>query len=180
MIRSVVCAAFALCVTNTAHAEVVGADAAGFSVKHEVASALSPQQAYDAFVQIHRWWSDSHTYSGSARNLSLRATPGGCWCETLPNGGFVRHMSVEMAAPGRTLRFSGGLGPLGAMGVSGVMTVQFAARDGGSTIALTYVVSGRAEKGWAGIATAVDGVLGEQTARLAALPAPPQTRARQR
>lgn len=181
MIRTIVFAAATFCFAGAAHAEVAATDPGGFSTKHQVQTALSAQQAYDAFFQISRWWSDAHTYSGSARNLSLTRTPGGCWCETMPAGGFVRHMTLEYAAPAGAVRLSGGLGPLAAMGVSAALTVEFGAnKGGGATITATYSVSGRTDKSWVEIANAVDGVLGEQFARLAALPPPPPARTPQR
>jgi hypothetical protein len=129
---------------------------------------MSPNQAYAAFLRINRWWSDAHTYSGSAANLRIEARPGGCWCETLPDGGFVRHMSLDYAAPGKALRLMGGLGPLQDMGVSGALSVQFEPREGGARIRFSYKVAGRIEGGFATLAPAVDRVLGEQLTRLAA------------
>lgn len=154
-----------------ASADVIATDAGGFVAKLSVDSAMTPTQAYAAFQRIDAWWASSHTYSGAAANLSLSLTPGGCWCEALPNGGFVRHMSVEYANPGKALRLSGGLGPLQAMGVAGAMSVTFEAKGTGSVIQVEYRVAGRADGGWNSIAGAVDRVLGEQFARLAALPA---------
>jgi uncharacterized protein YndB with AHSA1/START domain len=152
---------------------VKSVDAAGFNVHHDMITTMTPQQAYRAFTRLSRWWSADHTYSGDARNLSLTMRPGGCWCETLPQGGFVEHMRVVYAAPGEAVRLIGGLGPLQAMGVQGALTVTFKPREGGGAhIVANYAATGRSASGWAGIASAVDGVLGGQFARLAALRAP--------
>lgn len=173
MIRVLTIAAAALAMVQTARAEVVSADAGGFTTRHELITTLSPAQAYRAFTRLSRWWGGEHTYSGDARNLRLTVQPGGCWCETLPSGGFVEHMRVIYAAPGDAVRLSGALGPLQTMGATGVMSVTFKQRDGGgASIMADYVVTGRNAAGWTPIAGAVDGVLGAQFAKLAALRTP--------
>jgi hypothetical protein len=173
MIKQIVLAgALAAGLAGAASAEVVSADAHGFTLVRSADTAMTPRQAYDAFLRIGRWWADSHTYSGAARNLRIDARPGGCWCETLPDGGFVRHMSFEYAAPGKALRFAGGLGPLQEMGVSGALTVTFEPREGGAKIGWTYKVAGRSDAGFAALAPAVDAVMGQQLDRLASRTAP--------
>lgn len=157
----------ALLAPRAARAEVT-ANASGFVVKHEVVVPLPPQQAYALALRVQDWWDPAHTYSGEAANLSLRAEPGGCWCERLADGGFVEHMRVVLAWPGRTLRLSGGLGPLQQMGVAGALTFGFAKADEGTRVTLTYVVGGHAESGLEGVAKPVDGVLGQALARYAA------------
>ena len=92
---------------------------------------------------------------------------GGCWCESLPDGGFVRHLDVLYAAPGRALRLQGGLGPLQGMGVSGAMTFVLKAEGATTRIVVDYVVSGYAAGGLEKVAVGVDAVLGEQLASLA-------------
>ena len=51
-----------------------------------------------------------------AKNLSIDARPGGCFCEKLPNGGGVEHARVVYVAPREVLRLSGALGPLQGVG----------------------------------------------------------------
>lgn len=153
---------------SPASALIVADDAGGFTIGLAGTYPGSPEQAYAAFLDIATWWSDAHTFSGRAGNLSLTAAPGGCWCETLPGGGFVRHMEVIHAAPGRTLVLSGGLGPLQQMGVSATMTVTFQAdSDPNFTLlSLTYAVGGNLPaEGRAELANAVDEVLIEQFVR---------------
>jgi hypothetical protein len=170
MIRSLVFLVFLVFMLGApAQAAVVAVDGGGFITAHEVRTPLAPREALSAFVKIGAWWSDSHTYSGAARNLKIDLRPGGCWCESFKNGGFVRHMTLEYYAPEKTLRFAGGLGPLQEMGVSGAMTVQFApAPTGGSIVSLRYVVNGRDAGAWRETAGAVDRVLAEQIARYSA------------
>ena len=139
----------------------------GFIVNIEVTVAARPEEVYDRFVQIGSWWNDAHTYSGKASNMTLESRPGGCFCEALANGGFVRHMDVVFAMPGKALRLSGGLGPLQELGVSGLMALQFKADGARTRLQLTYTVSGfQQSKDVESIAPAVDGVLKEQITRL--------------
>jgi hypothetical protein len=152
----------------TAFAEVRSVSPQGFSVKHEAAVALSPDAAYARFLEIGTWWDKSHTFSGDPKNIVIAAKPGGCWCEALPNGGFVKHMEVGSAAPGARLVFHGGLGPLHFMGATGAMTVTFAKADAGTKVSLTYHVTGYDPDNFTKLAGAVDGVLAEQLAHFAA------------
>ena len=149
-----------------APAAVVASGAGGFALHHDVVFPGTPSQAWERLIAPARWWSAEHTYSGDAKNLALGAVPGGCWCETLPGGGFVRHMDVLYVAPGHALRLSGGLGPLQGMGAGGALTFTLKP-DGGTThIVVDYVVSGYAAGGFEAIAPAVDAVLGQQLAAL--------------
>ena len=98
-----------------AQAEVTDRSAAGFQIRH-VVNIDAPQAKTRAAVQdIGRWWSDDHTYSGKASNLSIDAA--GCFCEKIP-GGFVRHMTVVYSDPS-ALKMFGGLGPLQTTGAAG-------------------------------------------------------------
>lgn len=148
-----------------AQAEVTDQSAAGFQIRH-VLTIDAPQAKARAAVQdVGRWWSDDHTYSGKASNLSIDAA--GCFCEKLP-GGFVRHMSVVYSDPG-ALKMFGGLGPLQTTGASGHLSFEVAkaADPGKSVLTLTYDVGGYAKGGLAETwAKPVDFVLGAQAARL--------------
>lgn len=152
---------------NTVLAKVLNTGANGFVVSHEVKIDMSPQAAYDRFVQIGQWWSKAHTFSGDPKNITIEAKPGGCWCEALADGGFVKHMSVAQAAPGQRLVFHGGLGPLHFMGATGAMTVNFAKADAGTKVTLRYSVTGYDPDQFEKLAPAVDGVLAEQFANYA-------------
>jgi hypothetical protein len=152
---------------SLASAKVESAAPNGFAVKHEAVVKLTPQQAYDAFLNIGSWWDKSHTFSGDPKNIAIEAKPGGCWCEAMPNGGFVKHMDVGQVAPGKRLVFHGGLGPLHFMGATGAMTVTFAPTHGGSKVTLLYQVTGYDPDGFQKLGPAVDGVLGEQLAHFA-------------
>lgn len=150
---------------SPASAEVITSSAGGFIVRHVVSVHTDANAAWRRFADIGGWWNSEHTFSHDARNLKLDARPGGCWCEKLPGRGFVRHMDVVYAAPGDTLRLSGGLGPLQEMAVTGAMTVKFESDGPSTTVTMTYAVGGYAPTGLAPIAPLVDGVLGEQMLR---------------
>jgi hypothetical protein len=91
---------------------------------------------------------------------------GGCFCEKLPNGGSVLHMTVVYAQPGQGLRLSGGLGPLQMSGATGHLSWTLAEKNGKTTLTQTYDVGGYMTGGLDKIAPVVDQVLGEQFDRL--------------
>jgi hypothetical protein len=168
MLRIITATIAALALTATARAAVTSQSPTGFTISHEADVTATPQAAYDAFVQVGSWWNAaSHSYSGDGKNITVDVKPGGCWCEVLKNGGFVRHMTVEQASPGARLVFSGGLGPLAFMGVDGRMIVSIEAKGAGAHVKLTYAVGGHDQKKFKDIAKAVDGVLAEGFKRYA-------------
>lgn len=155
-------AALALLAAATARAEVTDAQPAGFQVRHQVVIAAPAAAVWGVLVQPSKWWSSAHTWSGSAANLSLGAASGGCFCERLPNGGSVLHMTTVHAAPGQKLVLSGGLGPLQSSGATGAMTILLAEKDGATTVTVTYDVGGYFKGGLDKLAAPVDWVLGQQ------------------
>jgi hypothetical protein len=132
------------------------------------------------------WWDSEHTYSGDAANLTIEPVAGGCFCEAIPaaNGvpaGQVEHMRVVYVDPRvRTLRLSGGLGPLQAEALTGTLTMAVQPSGTGSQIVWDYVVGGYARMSLTELAPVVDGVVGEQMRMLAQIlrssRAPPETR----
>ena len=162
-------AALALSAAPATHAELSQADETSFTVVHRLETPAAPADAYRVLAgQIDRWWNPDHSWSGEAANLHIRAEPGGCFCETLPDGGFVEHLRIVYLAPGSMIRFDGALGPLQGMAVSGRMSWVIEAAESGSIVTFTYRVYGHPEGGLTGIAPAVDGVIGEQLQRLGA------------
>lgn len=165
-LTAIALAAF-LAIPSIAEAKVLAQGATGFVVEHKVELKTDAKAAYDAFIKVGSWWSSSHSFSGDAKNLTIDTKLGGCWCEALPNGGFVKHMDVVHAAPGSMLVFSGGLGPLQFMGVAGSMVVTFKNAKGVTTVTMRYDVGGRDDKDFEDISKGVDGVIAEQFARYA-------------
>lgn len=156
-------------VSAPASAEVMSVGPGGFAVKHEVAVKVSPGPLYDALtVKVGSWWNPEHTFSHDARNLSIAAVPGGCFCERFPDSGGVQHMTVVYASPGKALRMIGALGPLQGLGVAGSLTWDLKKSDAGTTLVVTYGIGGYMAGGFEKIAPVVDGVIGEQVARLKA------------
>jgi uncharacterized protein YndB with AHSA1/START domain len=151
--------------TAPAPALVTAATDNAFVVEHKLAIAAPPARVWDTLVHIGGWWEDAHSYSGDSANMTLDPRPGGCWCEKVGNGG-VEHMRVIYADPGSTLRLAGGLGPLQAMPVNGVLTIAIKPAGAGSEVAVTYGVSGYMPGGLGAIAPQVDEVLGAQWAAL--------------
>lgn len=161
-------AALTLLAAGAARAEVTDAQSNGFEIRHQVAVAAPAGAVWAVLVQPAKWWSSAHTWSGSAANLSLGAASGGCFCERLPNGGSVLHMTTVYAAPGQKLVLSGALGPMQSSGASGALTLLLAEKDGGTTVTVTYDVGGYLKGGLDKIAGGVDAVIGEQVQRLKA------------
>ena len=154
---------------SQARAEVTDANSSGFTIHHVTRIAAPRHEAYSAATQdIGKWWSDEHTFSGIAANLSIDARPLGCFCEALGDHGGVVHMTVTFVNPGEMLRLTGGLGPLGLLGVNGNMTWEFADEGEGSVVTLSYAVGGYRAGGLDALAPAVDAVLVEQMTRLKA------------
>ena len=161
----IIAAAFCLGSTPAA-AEVVSSGANGFRVRQTVQLVVPVQAAYQTFTRIGGWWDGEHTYSGESANLSLSASPGGCFCERIPkSGGGIEHMRVVYVEPGQRLVLTGSLGPLLFEGTAGVMDVKFERIAGGSRVVLDYKVAGFAEGNGQGMAPLVDTVLGEQMKR---------------
>jgi hypothetical protein len=101
-----------LALAGAARAEVVDSQPDGFEVRHSAKNAAPASKLWAALGQPGAWWDSAHSWSGDATNITIELKPGGCWCEALPNGGGARHMEVIFVEPGRTVRLSGGLGPL--------------------------------------------------------------------
>ncbi|MGE0828484.1 MAG: SRPBCC domain-containing protein [Hyphomonadaceae bacterium] len=160
-----IAAALVLCATPAA-AEVTAAQANHFVSRHSALLTAAPGDVWRDLGLVGRWWNSEHTYSGEARNMRVSLRAGACWCETWA-GGSVEHGRVVYAQPNATLRILGALGPLQEMGVSGVLTYTLAAEGDGTRLTMTYRVDGSGADDLSAIAPLVDGVMGEQFARLA-------------
>ena len=151
-----------------ARAAVVDAQPSGFQVQETVEIAAPAPRVWAALGRIGAWWDSEHTWSHDAKHLSLDLTPDGCLCETLPNGGGVRHMSVIFLAPGKSAILEGTLGPLVFSGAAGHLVWTLAETGGHTTLTQSYYVGGYFPGGLDKLAPAVDGVLTQQVTRLKA------------
>lgn len=156
-----------LLLIGTVRAEVTDAGPGGFILVHEVTISANRADAWAAAVDdVGRWWSDAHTISGDAGQLSIDASPLGCFCEALGEQGGVVHLSVTFVNPTVVLRMTGGLGPLGLMGVNGNMLWEFFDSGDATRVKFSYAVGGFHPNGLDSMATAVDSVIGEALQRL--------------
>lgn len=169
--RNPVFIALILSVVTCGHAAaaVLDAEAGGFTSVNKATIAASRKAVWQAAVEeIDQWWSSDHTISGEASRLRIDSRPQGCFCEDLGEGAGVVHMTVTMLNPTVLLRLTGGLGPLGLMGVDGNMTWEFSDVAGGTQVTFTYAVGGYRPGGLDTIASPVDDVIAEALLRLKA------------
>jgi hypothetical protein len=166
MLRTTLIAVLALG-AQQAKAEVTYLDDFGFTVSHSIETGAAPYVVYRTLTShVDQWWNGEHSWSGDAANLYMKIERGGCFCERLPENGRVEHLRIIYLEPGKEIRFDGALGPLQSMAVDGRMIWKIEPREEGSRVSFTYKVFGHPEGGLAGIAPAVDGVIGEQLTRL--------------
>ena len=150
-------------------AEVIDAAPAGFSLLHEVTIAAPRSDTWRAAIdEVGQWWSSDHTITGDAGRMSIDATPQGCFCEAIGEHAGVVHLTVTFVNPEVLLRLTGGLGPLGLLGVDGNMTWEFFDAADGTTVRFAYAVGGYRPGGLQAMAGPVDSVIGEALARLKA------------
>ena len=154
-----------LSAATPAAAEVVSADAHGFEVSNSVNLVIPINQAYATFARLGAWWGDEHTYSGKAANLRLALQPGGCFCETIPEGGGVEHLRVSVVQPNERIVMTGSLGPVLYEAASGVMDIKFERIAGGSRVTMNYRAAGFAKGNADKMAGVVDSVLADQLKR---------------
>lgn len=146
-----------------AQAEVRDSSPAGFTLENRAHVAANPAQAWNALVnEIGQWWPADHTWWGDSSRLSIEANAGGCFCER-DGDRQARHLEVAFVDPGRTLRMTGGLGPLQGMGLHGALEFRLAAAEGGGTdITLWYRVGGYTPDDLSAFAPVVDRVQAQQ------------------
>ncbi len=152
---------------GNAAGEVIDAEPGGFSLVHEVVVDAGRADVWRAAVtQVGQWWSSDHTISGDARNMSIDSVPQGCFCESIGDHAGVVHLTVTFVNPEVLLRMTGGLGPLGLMGVEGNMTWEFFDDADGTRVRFAYIVGGYRPGGLDVVAGPVDAVIGEALTRL--------------
>ena len=137
-----------------------------FEVTETAHIAASPDKVYAALITPQQWWSSHHSFSGSAANFTFDARAGGCWCETLKDGGSVLHMSVINVVPGKLLRMRGALGPFQSTGMDGAMNIVLTPKGKTTEVAVIYNLGGYVWGGYQALPASADGVLGLQIYRL--------------
>lgn len=168
MIRTIAIAA-SLAAALPARAAVKQVSDGAIYVEHVLATKASPAEVYRALGQVGQWWDGRHSFSGDARHLSLTVEAGGCFCEKWDQGS-VEHGRVIQTSRDRLVRIQTALGPLMELAVTGVLSFSIdppARGAQGSTIRITYRVSGDPSHALRPLAPAVDRVIGEQGGRLA-------------
>jgi uncharacterized protein YndB with AHSA1/START domain len=156
----------ALCaMPHAARADVQQVGADGFFITFSAPVAAPATTAYADIVQVQRWWSGDHTWSGKSANLSIKAEAGGCFCERWKDGS-VEHGRVVMAIPGKVLRMETSLGPLQDLALKGVLSFWVKTEDSATTLTVEYRVNGASTSGLDQLAPSVDEVLGLQVDRL--------------
>ena len=162
--------ALGLLAIASARAEVKDATPQGFTIENSVEVPVDREAAWDALVgDIDAWWPRDHTWWGAESKLSITARAGGCFCEKAPGGRQAEHLRVAFVDPGRTLRMTGGLGPLQGMGLQGALEFRLAPLEtGGTRITLWYRVGGYTPDDLSAFAPVVDRVQGLQLGGLAA------------
>lgn len=153
----------------SANAEVTEQSENHFIVKHQLTSNKSLEHVYQQFSAVSQWWESDHTFSGKAENLYFDFAKERCFCERMPDNGFVRHLEVIHVQPRKRVVFSGGLGPLQDQTVNGKMIWSFEQTDKGVKVDIEYRVYGKIVDGMGKWPGAVDFVLGTQVKRLKAL-----------
>ena len=159
IILAVACPSFAA-------GEVLNAAPGGFTVQHERLIAADRARTWTAALSVGDWWSDDHTVAGDASRMRIDARPLGCFCEYLGGDDGVVHLTVTSVSNEVMLRMTGGLGPLGLMGVNGNMTWEFFDDVAGTRVRFTYAVGGYYDKGLDAVALPVDSVIGDALERL--------------
>jgi uncharacterized protein YndB with AHSA1/START domain len=149
-----------------AAAEIVDVAGNGMEIKQVTRIAAPPERIWAAIIQPANWWSSDHTFSGSSANITFDAKLGGCWCETMPNGGGVVHMTVTHMRPPAVLVTRGSLGPFYNLAADGTLTYSLSASGAETELTLTFRAGGYVKEGFQKWAPAVDGVLAQQMGNL--------------
>jgi uncharacterized protein YndB with AHSA1/START domain len=145
---------------GTVYAEVKHVDVHGFIIENTIATERTPEQVCYALTNnIDDWWPKDHSWWRGTFSIDARA--GGCFCETNTDKS-AEHMRIVFVEPNKTLRMSGGLGPLQGMGMSGALDWQLLPTEKGTQVTLTYRVHGINEGGFSELAPIVAHVQGLQ------------------
>ena len=157
----------ALCATPAALATAVDSSPAGFTLENSVVVQADADTAWKALVgDVEAWWPRDHRWWADSR-LEIEARAGGCFCERAGDRQ-AQHLQVTFVDPGKTLRMTGGLGPLQGMGLHGALEFRLAPAGAGRTrITLWYRAGGYTPDDLSKFAPVVDRVQAQQLGGLA-------------
>jgi len=159
--------ALSLAAAGLARAEIKDVSPSGFTIENSQVVPVDAMTAWNALVEdVGRWWPKDHTWWGDASKLSIQPSAGGCFCE-IDGARQALHMTVTFVDPGKTLRMTGGLGPLQGMGLSGALEWRFAPAGNGTRITLYYRAGGYSPDDLGKFVPVVDRVQGVQLGGLA-------------
>lgn len=156
MLRPLIAVVVLVSSAAPAAAEVVSRTADSFTLRYAAGAEIAPEDIPGALEDLPKWWDSAHTYSGSAANLSLDLTPGGCWCEKLADGTDFDHGRTVSAEADRFV-FSAPFGPLRGKTTKAELTVAWPRDSMGLAATWTMVVEG---PGIGAMADGVDAVMG--------------------
>jgi len=157
------------CMPAAINADVIGAGPGGFSLVSEATIDAPRTEVWVAAIDdVGQWWNGEHSISGDSTNMSIDPRPQGCFCEAIGEHAGVVHLTVTFVNPNVLLRLTGGLGPLGLMGVNGNMTWEFFDVEDGTRVRFSYAVGGYQPEGLDSLAEPVDYVITEALLRLKA------------
>ena len=165
--RILLTSCFFLCLSAPVMAEFTASAPDHYTLNHEGVSPLAPDALWARLIKPTDWWHPDHTYSGDAKNLSLKAKAGGQWREDW-DGGSTSHGVVLMVEESKTLRMNAPFGPLQGMGVTVVWTISLEPDEetGGTKVTFTEIANGSPASKLDEIAPAVDFVKTEAMKRL--------------
>jgi len=124
-----------------------------FTFKDSIQVPLSPEDAFDGFLQVDAWW--DHRFTENPSRFYIEPRPGGGFFEIFDESGDgVKHAEVIFVDRGKTLRMRGPLG-LSGFALDLVFSLDFQASDSGTWVQLDVRGAGELQEGWA---EAVQGV----------------------
>jgi hypothetical protein len=138
-----------------AAAEIVERSENGFTLRFTSATEIVPDEIPATLQDLPLWWDGAHSYTGDAANLSLDLSPGGCWCEKMPDGTGFEHGRTVSVEDGRIL-FHAPFGPLRGKATRADLTVTWPAVGRAGEPTWVMVVEG---PGLGAMADAVHGVM---------------------
>jgi uncharacterized protein YndB with AHSA1/START domain len=167
LFRAAMIAASLLGLALPALAAIKDASPSGFTAENSVVVMTDPASAWQALVGgVDAWWPKDHSWWGAAGTFSIDARAGGCFCEKSGERQ-AQHLQVVFVDPGKLLRLTGGLGPLQAMGLYGVLEWRLVPVDGGTRITYWYRAGGYTPDDLRALAGVVDQVQAQQLGGLA-------------